>query len=170
MAAMAFVLAHRKKFFRPEAPSVGAMVAQGMFAEVALGMAAPTARICRFPTTSGKTLTMHSRHPAGRLRAEASGQGMVVVVGLTKWRSTSVALTTAAKPPTEAACAPLVVVVETLVTLAAATEAPGVPVTPVRISWKLIAGLDYCLSVQMVGATQVWCTNKDDISLSRRRG
>ena len=36
-----------------------------------------------FPTTSVPAMTMHSRHTAGRLRAAASGQGMVVVVGLT---------------------------------------------------------------------------------------
>ena len=26
---------------------------------------------------------------------------------------------------------------------------------------------DYCRSVPMVGVTQVWCTNKDDLSLSK---
>ena len=81
VAAMAFVSARWKMFFRPEANSVVATVAQVMFAEVALGMAAPTAQICRFPTTSGPTMTMYSRHTAGPLQVTASGQGMVVVVG-----------------------------------------------------------------------------------------
>ena len=100
---MPFVTARRKTLFLPEATSVVATVALVIFAEVDRGMAAPLAQICLFPMTSGKTMTMHSRHTAERLRAAASGQGMVVVVGLTKWRFTYVALTSAAAPPTEAA-------------------------------------------------------------------
>ena len=66
----------------PSRDDAVATVAPVMFAEVALGLAAPTARMCRFPTRSVSALTMHSRHPTGRLQAAACGQEMAVVVGL----------------------------------------------------------------------------------------
>ena len=65
---------------------------------------------------------------------------MAVVAGLTSWRSTSVALTAAAAPPMAAASEPLVVVAAASVTAAAAGEILGVPVMPVRISWRPMAG------------------------------
>ena len=71
VAAVPFVPARQMPSFRPGATSGVAAVAWVMFAEVTLGMAAPTARMCRFPTTSGRTMTMHSRHPTGRLQAAA---------------------------------------------------------------------------------------------------
>ena len=133
MATMPLVPAHRKPLFRREAAWVGATVARVMFVEVALGMAAPTARLWRLLTTGGPTMTMPSRHNAGRLCAAASGQGMVVVVGLTTWRSTSVALTEVAALPTAAPSETLVVGVEPSVTAATETAALGLPVITVRL-------------------------------------
>ena len=68
---MPFAPAQRRTLFRLEATSVVATVAPVMFAEVALGLAVPTARMYRFPTTSVSAMTMHSRHPTGRLQAAA---------------------------------------------------------------------------------------------------
>ena len=68
---MPFAPAQRRTLFRLEATSVVATVAPVMFAEVALGLAAPTARMGRFTKTSVSAMTMHSRHTTGRLQAGA---------------------------------------------------------------------------------------------------
>ena len=65
---------------------------------------------------------------------------MAVVMGLPLWRLTSVALPAVAAPQPATASEPLVVGMETSVSAAAAAAALRVLITPVRISWKPIAG------------------------------